>query len=298
MKGMETIPNTSGFTRIDIGNLLKSHFPKISPFVPRWTIRNLERLLHIGEINDFLEAHFQDDPREFVRQCVLYFELTGTVRGQQYLEDAASNRPVIVANHPLGGPESLVLMDVLASYAPEVRMVTKGIIGEIKPLQPLLVPIPKKHDRSSVERFKTAFASDHPIIIFPAGYCSRVLSNGEIFDFAWHPTFVKMARKFDRPVLPVHISGANSKKFYRISAWRRALHIKTSLESLYLPDEMYKQRGNSLVLTFGHPITPDALVHDIPDNSLADRIRNHVFRLGKMPSACFDCDVEPLLPLT
>ena len=298
---MHTPQESNNFTRVDrvdIEKLLESQAPRLAPCIPRWVVRSLERLLHIEQINDFMEDHYDDEPMEFVHQCVAYFELKTEIENEDSLKQIDAKRPIIVANHPLGGPESLVLIDALSSYSRDISMVAKGIIGEIKPLKPILVPIPTRGDPASVSRFRDAFSGDAPVIIFPAGYCSRPLSNGILFDFGWHSTFVKMARKFDRPLLPIHISGANSKRFYRMSTWRRRLRIRTSLESILLPDEMYRQQGKTVRLTVGNMIAPKVFDATVSDSVWADRVRSHVYRLGSEHDTIFDPAAKPVLPLT
>ena len=46
----------------------------------------------------------------------------------------------------------------------------------------------------------------------------------------------------------------NSEKFYNIARWCQKLHLKINIAMLYLPDEMYKNRGKEFTVTFGKPI--------------------------------------------
>jgi len=89
----------------------------------------------------------------------------------------------------------------------------------------------------------------------------------------------------------------NSRKFYRLSGLRRGLGIKASIESLYLVDEMVKQRGKSLTMTIGMPIAPEALDRSVTDQDWADRVRQYVYELGRNPALCFDPGLPATLPL-
>lgn len=278
--------------------MLHSLAPRIAPLVPRWGIRKLERLLHVDQIKDFMEEYFNDKPLESASRRVEYCELSTKVVQKNNLAIVSSERPIIVANQPLGGPESLVLMDVLKQSTDNLSMVVKRIIGEVRPLEPLLVQMLARRDQMSSQVFRDVFAGDEPIIIFPAGYCSRPLSNGTLFDYAWHSTFVKMARRHRRPLLPIHISGFNSKRFYRLSALRRAVGLKVSLESILLPEEMYRQQGNTIRLVVGQAVGHKVFRHDTCDSVWADRVRNHVYRLKEDPSTVFDPASPAVLPLT
>jgi len=286
------------FKPIVLEELITQHAPSFAPWVPKMVLNRLSSLLHLDEINTFLSEHFHDGPLEFVASVVEFLELKLKTQGQTSLKDIPTNRPIIVANHPLGGPESLVMMHAVGKIDPKVKMVSKAILGELKPLKPLLIPIPTWNQRALVGQYRQAFNSDMPIIMFPAGYCSRPLSNKVIFDLKWYSSFVRMARVYNRPILPVHIDGANSNKFYRLSSLRRALRIKVSFESLYLPDEMFKQRGKTITLSCGQLIEPNQLPSDLSDDLLADRIRSYVYLLGQDNQRQFDATEASVLPLS
>jgi len=162
----------------------------------------------------------------------------------------------------------------------------------------LLAPVPQSNGRAFPKALLQAFANDQPLLLFPAGYCSRPLSFGEVYDFVWFKTFTKVAHKYGRPIIPVHIDGANSRRFYRLSALRRFFHIKPSLESVYLVDEMVQQRGRKLTMTIGQLIEPELLTCDVPDQEWTDRIRQYVYQLGCDPDLGFDPTIPATLPLT
>jgi putative hemolysin len=287
---------TRNFTPIALGTLLEHHFPTMAKMVPLWLMRALGKLIHLEEINQFLTEHYHEHPMDFVRSVNSFFDLTTLINREARLISSLKGKPLIVANHPLGGPESLVLMEAVGNHSPEVKMVAKRVLTALAPLEPLLCPIPQRNERHTGELFKCTFEEACPIIMFPAGYCSRYLSSGHFFDYQWYPTFVKMARRSNRTILPIHIDGGNSKRFYRLSTLRRNLRIRTSLESLLLPDEMFKQRGTHITLTIGQPIETSSLPTSQSDWHWAQVIRDHVYTLGMDPDVEFDPNSMPLLP--
>lgn len=288
----------STFNRINIKGLLKEVSPKVAPFVPGFLIRYLERLLHVEEINDFVEANYNDQPLEFVEKCIKYLNFNVIIENKEKLSNLVNDRAIIVANHPLGGTESLIMLDALKEYNEDLLMISQGVMEHIKPLWPLLISTPKEKNRKDIEAFREAFDTDKTIIMFPAGYCSRILSNKTFFDYQWHQTFVKMAKRYNRSIIPIHISGANSKRFYRLSALRRALRIKTSVESIYLPDEMFKQANTTTTLTVGDTIDKETLAKEKSNAFIVtDKIRNYVYKLGLDKNTKFSFSDDVVLPL-
>ena len=54
--------------------------------------------------------------------------------------------------------------------------------------------------------------------------------------------------------MPAFFSGRNSEFFYNLARLRSLLGIRANIEMLYLPDEMFRQRGKKITLVFGRPI--------------------------------------------
>lgn len=90
-----------------------------------------------------------------------------------------------------------------------------------------------------------------------------------------------------RDIIPCHIDGHNSNRFYNISNLRNTLGIKSNIEMLLLVDEMYKQKNKNLTITFGRPIPFSIFSKSFSDVEWAQRVKNHVYDLEKDPSIEF-----------
>jgi putative hemolysin len=87
--------------------------------------------------------------------------------------------------------------------------------------------------------------------------------------------------------VPVHISGRNSALFYFIWRARTLLGIKPNLEMFLLVDELFKQRGTTIMLTIGQPLAPTVFDRSRTDAEWAEALRLHVQTLGTDPNALF-----------
>lgn len=81
-------------------------------------------------------------------------------------------------------------------------------------------------------------------------------------------------------MIPAFIDGENSAFFYKLSNIRKRLGLKANIEMLYLPDEMYKQKGRTIRITFGKPIDSTAFENPSNDREWADKIKNMVYSLS------------------
>ena len=73
-------------------------------------------------------------------------------------------------------------------------------------------------------------------------------------DPEWKNSFLKKAYASQRQIVPVFVEGRLSKFFYRVYRVRKALGVKFNIEMLWLPDEMFSQKGRHFRIVVGDPI--------------------------------------------
>ena len=160
------------------------------------------------------------------------------------------------------------------------RRIDNDILINLKPLAPLFIPI-NKHGRQNSEYlrfFRDALASDDQIATFPAGLCSRRIE-GKICDTKWKHSFVKNAIESQRDIVPVFFEGRLSNFFYNLSSFRKKIGIKANIEMIYLPDEMFSQKGRHFDIHFGKPIPWQELAASTSVSRTAQQIREMVYAL-------------------
>ena len=116
---------------------------------------------------------------------------------------------------------------------------------------------------------------------------SRRQEQKKISDLQWQKSFITKAIKHKRNIVPVFISGKNTKRFYNIAYWRKKIGIKSNIEMLFLADEMFKQKGNTIMFKFGKAIPWKTFTNS---NNLiwAQKIKKHVYLLEKDHTVLFD----------
>ena len=174
----------------------------------------------------------------------------------------------------------MVLIACIGKRFKEVRFVVNDLLMFLKPLAPIFVPVNKfgRTGNESARAINEAFAGDAQILYFPAGLCSRKQKDG-ICDLPWKSTFLKKAKEYGRDIVPVFFNGRNSAFFYRLAKLRKALGIKFNIEMMFLPDEMFRQRGNSFELYFGEPIPISSIDSSKSMNEWVETIRNATYKL-------------------
>ena len=254
--------------------------PKLSKKLPGFVKRFIARRLHVKEINDCVMHAEHYAGVGFFDEALKYVGITYRVRGEENID--LSKKYIYVCNHPLGGPEALIIGSIFRKiYGDGFTVPSNQILYNLKPLQEFFVPVSVggKQGRDIAEKVASMFESGRQVLVFPAGLCARTFK-GVVTEMPWKKMFVAQARKYQRDVVPVHISGHNSKWYFFLSWLSRTLKLKFNLGMIFLVDELFKQRGNEFVITFGKPIEYDRFDKTKTDLQWADEVKNIVKNLA------------------
>lgn len=237
---------------LDIDKMLG---PKLRKKLPRFAINFLKRRLHQDDINGVIMSVEHYKGVGFFDEALNYLNITYRTRGEEHL--SADKKYLFVCNHPLGGPEALIIGSVFHRlYGEGFQVPVTPIMANLKPLAEFFTPVNNLSSRQSRdlgERIAKMFSSDQQVVVFPAGLCAKKIK-GKVTEMPWKKMFVTQARRYERDVVPVHISGHNSRWYFFLSKLSKFLGLKINIGMLYLVDELFKQRGNEFVITFGEPV--------------------------------------------
>ena len=240
--------------QVDVAEIIRAKSPRLAKKMPRFVVNLLRRLVHEKDVNEILAKANGATGIDFVNIGVESLELKRQVSGMENIP--SEGRFIFVANHPLGGLESLMMMKTINEKYSDFMFVVNDFLMALEPLRPIFIPINKvgKQSRTNAEQLNELYASDKQVLYFPAGLCSRKIK-GKIVDLPWQKNFIVKAVEYQRDIIPIYIGGKNSNFFYRLANWRKRLKIKFNIEMLFLVDEMFKQRGQTITLTIGKPIS-------------------------------------------
>ncbi len=242
---------------IDIEQVLRDKMGSKAKRVPRFVVKWLKNLIHEDWINQFLWDHRDEKGTPWLEACVKYVDMHVEVKGLENLPKKDDGRLyTFVSNHPLGGIDGVTLGSILGrQYDDHFRYLVNDLLMNLPGLAPLCIPINKtgSQSRNFPAMVEAGFKSDNHILMFPAGLCSRKKGK-EIHDLPWKKTFITKSIQTQRDVIPIHFDGQNSKKFYRIANLGDKLNLKFTIATLWLVDEMYKNRGKTFPVTIGKPI--------------------------------------------
>lgn len=266
--------------RIDIEKALNDKRKSTSRPLPKFIINFLKRIVHENEINDFLSKHGDKVGMDFADAAIEYLGLKVELKGTENIPNEGMF--TFASNHPIGGLDGLAAIRYLGTkYNKDIKVLANDLLMNITNLHPFFLPV-NKHGNQAKESaimINKMYHSSSQILIFPAGLVSRRVK-GKIIDLDWKKSFVTKSIHGKRDIIPLHISGRVTNFFYNLASLRVFLGIKTNLEMLFLPREMFKLRNKTLTLTFGKPIPYASLDRSKNAKAWADEIKKEVYKLA------------------
>jgi putative hemolysin len=265
---------------IDIRAVLRRKAPALAKRIPACVVNYLCRLVHEDALNEILERYQHLEGVAFMQALMREFEVTLQVVGEERLPEGRSC--IFVSNHPLGGLDGICLAAMLGErYDTKICYLVNDLLMYIPNLRSIFVPVNKhgSQNRETALRMETAFRSDRQMLTFPAGLCSR-RQKGQIYDLAWKKSFVQKAVEYRRDIVPLYFEGRNSLFFYRLANIRKRLGIKTNIEMLCLPDEMFKNRRRTFLIHVGELIPWQTFDRSKKPAEWAEWVKEKVYLLG------------------
>ncbi|WP_417246300.1 lysophospholipid acyltransferase family protein [Celeribacter sp.] len=230
------------------------------------------------------------------------FERMGTPMGQPFFSQAlevmgvevqtpeeqiakipATGPLVVVANHPHGLVDGLVMAELIGKVRTDYKILTRSLLTGIREIDPFMLPVPFPHEpdshRASIRMRNEAMATlkaGGVIILFPAGaVASSETWWGPVKEKPWNPFTAKMVLKSGATVLPIYFPGRNT-RLYQI-----ADKISASFRQGLLLHEIARAMDKPQAPVIGDPLTPEDLKEwQSKTREFMDWMRSHTLALG------------------
>ena len=177
------------------------------------------------------------------------------------LENIPKNgKALLVSNHPMGAADAIALYSQIYKARKDVFFFANELfiylLGSFNNVMAPVVWNDQREIHSATKltfiRLKKFFEDNRIGIIFPSGRLSKLTLFG-IWDRSWEKTPVKLAEKYNMPLLPVFIEGRNSWFFYFASKVSKQLRDVSQLK------ELLNKRNKKIKIVIGNPVMREQL---------------------------------------
>ena len=163
----------------------------------------------------------------------------------------------MVANHPFGILDGLVLDALLFDVRQDMKILTNSLVARAAEIHERCIPVDVFRPATSsvnlraVRRAREWLNDGHGIAVFPAGEVShwRRESRG-VSDPPWSPLAARFALHARATVIPIYFAGSNS------VAFQLAGLVHPRMRTARLPRELLNKQGSTIEVHIGAPITP------------------------------------------
>jgi putative hemolysin len=161
---------------------------------------------------------------------------------------------IIVANHPLGGLEGILLALILRLIRPDYKLFANVIDTYLVELRDFFIftnPMAKGSaaNYESIGAAREYLAAGHCLVVFPAGRVGLYRpEKGYVTDESWDNTAITLGAMTKATFVPIYVEGESSALFSALS------HHIYPMKLLFLLREFLHSFGKRVVFHVGRPI--------------------------------------------
>lgn len=190
---------------------------------------------------------------------------------------------VVVANHPFGVLDGLVISWLISLRRTDFKVLTNSVLDAVPEAKPWLLPVDFAPTReavaANVEMRRAALAhvkSGGCVVVFPAGGVSTVPRPFDplAVDDEWKPFTAKLITQGRASVTPIFFDGQNSRLF------QIASHLSLELRLALVFREVKRRMGETLRVEIGETLSPETLDAAGKRKGLMEFLREQTYGLA------------------
>lgn len=190
---------------------------------------------------------------------------------------------VVVANHPFGVLDGLLICHLVAKVRKDFRVLTNAVLLRAEEVKEFLLPVDFAETEEALQtNLKTrAEAKKHLmaggcLVVFPAGGVSTTptIWHKRAIDAEWKNLTARLIAQAKAPVAPVYFAGQNSRLF------QIASHISMTLRLSLIFKEVHDRIGSDVHIKIGEVLPYDRLAGINDRQSVMDKLKEITYSLS------------------
>lgn len=243
-------------------------------------------LCGVGRLNRLYDHIYPYKGVDGARKALEYIGCDYLVGNAHRLNTLPQGAFITISNHPYGGIDGVILLDMIGHRRPTMKIMVNKILGRVESMGENFVTVTpvetekKRADATTLAGIRACLKhlhEGHPMGFFPSGAVSDLhLPSLAIRDREWQESLIRLIQKANVPVVPIHFEGRNSLFYYSLG------HIDWRVRLLRLPREVLNKGRGTHRVNIGATITPQEIASYDNIGELCQMLRSAVY---EMPSA-------------
>ena len=244
-------------------------------------IRAMEKVTGQPKIKKLYFDYVDDErPHElFWTDALKRLNISYDARREPSAEIPKTGPVLVIANHPFGVIDGLVLCAMMSEIRQDYKIITHQVLRQAPAVMDKILPIDFAETETALatnlETRREAhkhLKNDGAVIIFPAGGISLAPNLiGPAFDSEWKTFAAKLAQTKDTTIVPFFFDGRNS------VVYQAARRVSVTLGYSLMFREICKQMNRQVKVTVRTPINSKELDAFSNRNDITDFLRRRTY---------------------
>tara|TARA_Y100000768_G_scaffold274270_1_gene210046 strand:+ start:805 stop:1671 length:867 start_codon:yes stop_codon:yes gene_type:complete len=190
---------------------------------------------------------------------------------------------MIVANHPFGVLDGLVICWLTSKIRSEFKVLTHSLLLRASETKDFLLPIDFSESKNAMitnldtrKKARKILDEGGTIVVFPGGTVSTTkrFYNKTALDPSWRNFTSRLIKRSKPTILPLHFTGQNSFLF------QTASHLSETLRSSLLFHEVKRRINTKVPVIIGDPISYSDIDANLSNTELSEYLRNTTYKIN------------------
>jgi hypothetical protein len=240
-------------------------------------------LFAIDKVNKVYEHSCDFTGSEFAARLLNDLGVNYSIGNAERLKQLPEGPFISVSNHPYGGLDGIMLIDLMAGIRPDYKLMVNKILSMVKTMDENFISVTPKVNKSDgisisslngIRESLTHLQEGHPIGFFPSGAVSgfnfRCL---RVNDREWQKSIIKLIQLAKVPIVPIRFFDQNSLFFYFLGV------INWKIRLIRMPYEIFNKSRQKPRIGIGKILSVEEQEHFKDIKSFSTFLRKSVYEM-------------------